>query len=320
MHLPPNITRQYFLVKQTDKLDTDGMTVVIAIRGVVRQSQLHQCIRWVLNQTLNPVEVIVVEEDITPRINLDPFKDIPNVRYLFIKSHNLFCKSACYNHGVSHATYNYICGLDADLLIPSEFLMNGYLHLQKCQACFIADDIFYIENDTSELMQFRYTGRTWKTHRAPWQFHGGVFLIRKQVYYDIGGHDEQFIGYGSEDSDFYKRCHDLLYVTTDNFAILHIDHERDVLNDAAAEKNKLYLEHISDTPLNTRIKLLKSYNQYLKGEMLDTPVTIFPDISPKKITAESKTMRILPSKSQEEITAASAKTAREMRRKRLLGL
>lgn len=293
MDLPGNILRQYFKVSAEERLTTAGMSVIIAIRGISRQAQLHQCIRWALNQTLSPVEVIVVEEDRESVIDLSPFSDKPNVRHLFLQSNKLFCKSACYNHGVSNAMYRFICGVDADILIPSEFLMAGYLYLQKCHACFIADDIYYIENSSDHLTDFKFTGQTWKTHRADWQFHGGVFFIHKQLYYDIGGHDEWFVGYGSEDSDFYKRCHDMLHVAVDSFAVLHMEHDRDPVDKKSAVTNERYALHIQETALHTRVNQLKSHNKHLTGGMLKTPHMRFPNIPPHQIGEKNKQKRKL---------------------------
>lgn len=320
MKLPDHILREYFICEPKDKVPTEGMTLIIPIHGKGRIKQLINSVTWATNQTLDPVEVIIVEDGSVQLVDMKLFEKYPNVRYHFIENKGVFCKGACFNAGVSRASYQYICGLDADILIPSEFLLYGYLELLKKDACFLADDIHFLEGEMQHPFDFNFSGKTWQKDRAKWQFHGGIFFINRQKYYDIGGHDEYFRGYGSEDSDFYKRVHDLLSVSISTHNILHQEHGREPDSFVNEEKNKAYLYYVQSILLSHRIENLKRCNPHLTGSSLSKSTIKIPATIPIDDVRIANMVRLQAERvPREQIKEEVAINQNEKRRRRILG-
>lgn len=320
MRLPEQVEKQFYTVTSDKKVQSDGMSVIITIRGESRLNQLYQCINWCLNQTLTPIEIMVVEHGPFKVAKLEQFGSL--VKHLYIEDKGHFCKSACYNLGVSNAQYPYICGIDADLLMPSNFLEEGYKQLQTSDACFLANDICYIGGSMQNMFDINFTGKTWLTHRANWQFHGGSFFIHKQKYFDIGGHDEFFKGHGSEDSEFYKRVHDTLKTSTGTACLLHVEHGRDKSDFDNIMINEGHLFAVQRIPLAVRIQQLKKSNVYLA----DVPSsTVIPNVIPD--TMEEYTTRIQEAQQLENVyrqrrqqmANTQVHNQREAQRRRVMG-
>ena len=291
MNLPDNIIKQFCICEPINKVRCDGISVIITIHGSDRIEQLKRCLYWISNQSLTPVEIIVVEHSINPVVTTNMLLEYPGARYILLKNDTLFCKAACYNLGVSEAKYDRICGIDCDLIMPTDFLLNGYNELLTHDACFLAGDIYFLTNQMKNMYDFHFSGKTWLKDRAPWQFHGGTFFINKGKYFAIGGHDENFKGYGSEDSEFYERVSKILKVKKSDHIVLHQEHGREphVLDNI--EKNKTYLYGLKDIPDKTRVSQLHSYNRYLINktgkievlEISDIPITQTPTCSASNI-------------------------------------
>lgn len=331
MRLPDNIQRRYFVVEAKDKVKTDGMSVLVTIRGINRIKQMVQCVNWALNQTLSPLEVIIIEDGPEPVVDMKVFAKYPEVKYHFIQNKDAFCKSACYNLGASAAVYTNLCGIDADLLMPADFLMTGYMHLLKYDVVFPADDIYYLETEMEDMFDFNFSGKTWQTHRAKWQFHGGSFFIKRQKYFDIGGHDEAFKGHGSEDSEFYKRCHDLLVHTVDTHALLHIEHGYELADFENIERNKKWLYDVQSQKLSDRIRYLKKHNKWLALNLLNNNTTVIPDTVPADFDArirrlqeiqeerKHKNRKLIDGRPNPKDAAPIIKNEMDIRRRRVLG-
>lgn len=323
MKLPDPILREFFLCKPEEQIQTAGMSVIVPIHGAGRIKQLDNCIAWAYNQTLQPIEVIVIEDGPVQLVDDAKLREkYQTLRYHYIKNDDAFCKCACFNAGASMAIYPYMCGLDADILVPTEFLMYGFLELQRNDACFLADDIFFIEDEMDDMFDFRFTGKTWQAHRAQWQFHGGVFFIRRQKYFDIGGHDEYFKGYGSEDSEFYKRVHDTLKTSKSTHNIVHRNHDREPSSFVNEEKNKLYLYYVQAIKMSLRIANLRATNKHLDGPLLNKSTTNIIDALPVKPTVSEmdRLQRLIQLQSSRPPRKKDPIDQNEKRRRRVLGL
>lgn len=223
MEFPNGIKSEYIgwfngIPVKSDK----SISVIIPVRGNQFKNQLNICIQSLIKCNNLNYEIIVVEEDLQPRYDS---LNQPNISYNFIQSDLPFNKSKCFNRGVSISKFDTICGLDCDMITPTNFLLNGIITLNGYDASFIADDICYTDEYPKNNMVFRWNKKTWK-QKNNWQFHGGCFFIKKPAYFNIGGFDEGYIGYGSEDSDFYVRVHKKLSVCPKKgLPLLHMKHD-----------------------------------------------------------------------------------------------
>ena len=98
-------------------VSTVRITFIIPFRGSIRLPQLNKCISNLIDRYPH-CEVLLIEDSHTPVIK----QAIPGTRYIFVYNKRLFNKAKCFNIGFLAATNDIICGLDADMLIPSTLI------------------------------------------------------------------------------------------------------------------------------------------------------------------------------------------------------
>ena len=215
----------------------EAVTFIIPFCGSDRVLQLNKCVN---NLVLRypQCEILIIEEGPTRIIK----QSIPGARYIFAHSKRLFNKSRCFNLGFLLASNSIICGLDCDMIIPSNLLDVSIDSINKNKVVFPGNDIYYVYKnvDINNLNEKICYHKTWSKHRADWQFHGGIFICNKKAYATVGGFDPRYEGHGSEDSSFYLRCIESTgnADTTRSINLLHIDHLYDEKLMLTVETNK----------------------------------------------------------------------------------
>lgn len=231
--LPNNVLKDFELTNNSSK----KITFIIPFRGADRLPQLNKCVGN-LSMRYPQCEILVIEDGITPVIR----KPIEGARYIFVFNKRLFNKSKCFNVGFLAATHDTICGLDADMLIPSTLIDLTNDKIEQNRVVFPGREIYYVYDsiDYKDLSKEFWYHKTWTKDRAVTQFHGGIFICNKKAYSKVGGFDQRFEGYGSEDTSFYMRateaenCAD----TTRVIDLIHIDHTYTEIEQQAIEINK----------------------------------------------------------------------------------
>lgn len=87
-----------------------------------------------------------------------------------------------------------------------------------------------------------------KPDRVRQNWEGGTIAIRRDAFFDLGGYDEGFVGWGGEDNEFFDRCKHVGHLTFGHVPFVHLWH--------APQTDK----HIDDnrnitTVLESRIKI-----------------------------------------------------------------
>lgn len=121
-----------------------------------------------------------------------------------------FNRSAARNSGVMAATSDVVCVLDADNLIhPTALHAAGNLAerigpaLVKPFTRFgymdaAATDAWY----AGALDPFAGDTPTWEGDGPATGFNGGAYVMRRSTWFEVGGMDEDFTGWGAEDDAF----------------------------------------------------------------------------------------------------------------------
>lgn len=235
------------------------ITFIIPFRGFTRLAQLNKCINN-LKERYPHCEILLIEDGSVPVIK----QAIPGVRYMFIYSKRLFNKAQCFNIGFLAASNNIICGIDADMLIPSTLIDLTIDKVNKDRVVFPGKEIYYAYEwiDPKDLSQKFWYHKTWTKDRATTQFHGGIFICNKKAYTNVGGFDQRFEGYGSEDTSFYMRCTESKdnADTTRVLDLIHIDHDYNEAEQHAIETNRRLLIIYSRVNAEERIIDCKKHN------------------------------------------------------------
>lgn len=121
-----------------------------------------------------------------------------------------FCKSKYINLGVKKAKNEFILITDIDILLEKEAILKGIKQLGGC-CCVLPYNVLYklnfgtsnrilIENPEVILPKVNLNKqmKVVITQNKP----QGIHLIKKSDFIRVGGYDERFIGWGSEDAVF----------------------------------------------------------------------------------------------------------------------
>lgn len=223
-----------------------GLTIIIPIRGIDRQSNLHYCISRLLSQNVEPVEIIVSEEDGYENINLGKFNKDSRVRKIFTKSSTMFNKSIAINAAVLKANYNKILMNDADIIPPKGYLQRIDQTLNEYETCFFGKEIYNVDLIRNNII--------WRGSKRVDYFSGGSIAFTKKAFLDIGGMCEKFVGYGSEDCEFWGRINALTKIKESRDTVfLHLNHKRIT----SFSINASLYDQIIALPMNERIIQLK---------------------------------------------------------------
>jgi predicted glycosyltransferase involved in capsule biosynthesis len=226
MILPRNINnlpidiRKNFEFSSSSVQPISGISIVIPVRGVERQSNLNYSISRLLLQNVEPMEIIVSEEDSFQKINIDRFKNDSRVKKVFVKSPSKpFNKSIAINAGVMFSNYSKIVMNDADIIPPKGYLQRIDTLLNSYDCCFLGKEIYNVELIRNVVI--------WRGSKRVDYFSGGSIAFTKKCFIAIGGMCERFYGYGSEDCEFWERVNKLsnLYENRDS-VFLHLNHKR----------------------------------------------------------------------------------------------
>ncbi len=141
----------------------------------------------------------------------DTFK---NVKVHYLNDDGEFNLSRARNFGARFAKNNYLCFIDADILIKQNFLDVAISHLKNG---------YYFTIEINDKINGMYGI-------------SGTCIINRNDFDIIGGYDECFRGWGGEDKDIYTR----LNIKGINHFNLPIDIISNVINHSNEDRIKFY--------------------------------------------------------------------------------
>jgi len=203
-----------------------------------RLENLASLLKW-LNSSSVLIEIILIEQDQLPQ--LEVFAAEHGVNYCFDQCNSAFNKSRAFNVGAKASQTEVLILGDADMILDHDCLekcievcatqaeaVNPYQHLVELtqeQAKFFIDsgdlpgcDLPKGEHSLSERQQ----------SGEQLCFCGGVYLMRRKRYLEIGGMDERFQGWGGEDDamSLKLQLHDVSQLIKQGGVAYHLWHTR----------------------------------------------------------------------------------------------
>lgn len=127
-------------------------------------------------------------------------------REFFDRSYEPFNRGRAFNFGVSHAGVSgddLVCLMDADMLVDPGWLRRC-LTAMSSRAMLPYDRAIYMDEESTEAAIAKGT-RGSDITGDQWHSQGGCIWITAELYEEMGGHDERYVGWGSADRDFYLR-------------------------------------------------------------------------------------------------------------------
>lgn len=205
----------------------DGITIVFAYRN--RDiDRIKLSLTSLNNQTNKHFDVQFVDYGSSEEFS-NKVQEIINmfsfVTYTYLgHSGLLWNKSKALNYGIRKAKFNYVLTADVDLIFKEDFI--GSLQELKHKGVFYVFKIGYLSKDITSNQAQTLNFNTIKPYLVGTTF--GIGLYQKEALIEVGGLDEFFHFYGSEDEDLNSRLQLARYTKKeyDKLLMYHLWHPR----------------------------------------------------------------------------------------------
>jgi hypothetical protein len=188
-----------------DEHHAPEVSFLIGHRGVERWPLLQEALRSIAAQQDVCFEVVIVEQDVEPVIR-DHLPDW--VRYIHTpcQPDRPYCRSWAFNVAAREARAPLLVLHDNDMLVPARYAAESHrLSQAGWEVISLKRFIFYVaEMRHTQPLTNEGIGRVESVLQNAKG--GGSLAIRAATYEEIGGFDEDFVGWGGEDNEFWDRC------------------------------------------------------------------------------------------------------------------
>lgn len=191
-------------------------TVSVVIPCYNYAHSLERTVQSVLKQTLQPLEIIIVDDgstDETPTVGLALATKYETVKYVHKENGGV---ATARNRGIEEARGEFICSIDADDAIEPAFLEACVIELRKDRTLGIAyTGLKWIKPDGSEgignwpgefnadkHLSYRSEGNARGANQIP-----TCCVFRRLAWERTGGYKQRYapLGAGAEDAEFFAR-------------------------------------------------------------------------------------------------------------------
>jgi len=240
-------------------------TFIIGYRHKIdRLNNLRRTLDWINSFTGS--EIILVEQDKHSKISHLNLK----CKHIFIKSSLPYNRSWSFNVGLKYSNSNIIVCGDSDLVMNPNDFIKGLQALTEYDMVSPYHSVVDLTPQESgmpleQLVQIDRPGRG-ETDNQKINISGGIAIFRKDALMNIGGWNEDFIGWGGEDDYQTMKVKQFLKWTELKARCYHLYHER------VAPDNRFY---------QRTLQLLEKTSKMSKDELQRVTSASIPKIGMK---------------------------------------
>lgn len=240
-------------VKHSDKSYVKPVSYVIPCRNFERSEAIDTIILSIKAQKYPCIDIVVSEQDSHTKLS---GKSLPYKHVMAASNRNhLFNKSLAFNRGVDASSSDLLILHDADIMVADNYTTDIVELLQSNNACHLGKTVIYTNEHSSSLVNNSgIVGSYPRIERVVGYFEGGSLACRKDYYWEIGGFNEDFWGYGVEDCEFYARLKSRGFKEDRKHVFLHLYHSRFPGWDEHHNTNKRLGDEIYKLSMEERIK------------------------------------------------------------------
>lgn len=235
------------------------VSFLIGHRGLERLPLLLATLQTIAAQVGCRIECIVIEQDVDSQIKNALPEWVRYVQAPLEDGETAYSRSRAFNVGARIARSPLLVLHDGDLLVPQDYAKEVYkLFLEGFEFINLKRFIFYLDQRSSGLLCTSGSiDHTVGFDAVVQNLVGGASLaISKSSYFDIGGFDERFIGWGYEDIEFTDRAETLKRYAFDYLPFIHLWHKAQKGKWTAAAPGLEIYKKVSKIPVDIRIKEL----------------------------------------------------------------
>lgn len=248
------------------ELEQPEVSFIIGHRGMDRLAGLMAVLESIAGQKECSIECIVVEHDSQERLkNLLPSW----AQYIHIpakEGQEGFSKSKTFNAGAKAAKSKILILHDGDMLVPHDYAKEVLRwHNDGYEFSSLKRFIFYLSEASSQSVIDQRSVDTVPEIEAISQNlpGGGSCAISREAYFEIGGFDENFAGWGGEDIEFLDRALTLNGYPYEYLPIIHLWHKAQEGKWTPKAPGFATYNKLAGVPVAERIEALRNR---IKGE------------------------------------------------------
>lgn len=193
-----------------------------------RYKNLLRVLDWL--DSFSDIEVIIVEQDLDEKLELDISKYNFNYKKIFTFSKLPFERSWAFNVGLMNSSTDIIVFGDCDLIMNKEQFLESIGKTSEFDCISPYKSVLDLDPQESlyglkEWSKIKRAGRG-ETDNQKINLTGGIVIYKKESILKIGGWDENFIGWGGEDDWQTRKTEMFLNSTEMPYRCYHLYHKR----------------------------------------------------------------------------------------------
>jgi len=165
--------------------------------NIMRKDSIIAVIQNIKSQKFPIIDIILAEQDSVKRVSLD---QLSTVRHVLAPSSNPahpFTKSVAFNVGFMNARADKVILHDADMIVRDEYTKIMYNLLCKHPGVHIGANVLYLDQPSTERITTSLrVDPGYGIMRSVGYFEGGSLGCTSNTYIEIGGFNDNFVGYG----------------------------------------------------------------------------------------------------------------------------
>ena len=211
--------------ERPNRTSGSDVSFIIAHQGHERLDHVVWTVRSILAQHDVGLECLVVDQTPEPCFG----ERLPeSVRYLhrpLPKGLTGWRKSWAFNLGARAASGNILVFHDGDIICPTGYSKALLTSIDGYEAASIQRFLFNLnQTDTERIFQTQQWPTCLQPERVRQNWEGGTIAVRRETFFELGGYDEAFVGWGGEDNEFFNRCSGVKHLTYGCVPFVHLWH------------------------------------------------------------------------------------------------
>lgn len=242
--------------------DKPECSILFAIGGIERFPQFELALASARAQVNIDYEIVVVEQSPKSLFRDKMPGDIRYFHQVNLQPEQGFNKSWAINKAAKEAKSEKLIILDADYIVPINFVSSCSEVLDKVPSVRLGRLIFHLDHkSTSQVIHLKKIASSLNIEKIV-QNNPTPQALLKSVYWDIGGHDEDFWGWGGEDTEFLDRLRVVDISEGGWLPLIHLWHPSAPKKANGDRNNRLYEQKLRQ-PTRERITNLTRRNSVL---------------------------------------------------------